>query len=365
MPGVSALLAAGRPVTVGFLGGSVTAGAGASDPEKTSWRALVSRHLQSKFPDSAFRFVNGAIGGTDSVYGAFRFGSHIMDVAVPDLLFAEFSVNDDGDRTRSIRGMEGIVRHARTINPDMSVCFLYSARHGETDGFRKGETRPNIVHHEEVAAHYGLPSLNFAAEFNRLLADGVWTWDRFSEDDVHPTDDGYRIYADSICAFLDGLLGSGSSTKPAGPGTLPAPLDAFNYGPGRLLSPDVLEDPTGWKYEAAWSAEKVCNWNPPAAVLSAEWPGSRFSLAFEGRAVGLALLAGMDAGAIDYRIDGLEWQRAELFDDYCKMFHRPKIALLADGLIPGIHRLEVRVSERSHGDSMGYAVRIQSILLNG
>jgi hypothetical protein len=36
--------------TIGYLGGSITAGAHASDPEKTSWRALTTAWLRRRFP---------------------------------------------------------------------------------------------------------------------------------------------------------------------------------------------------------------------------------------------------------------------------------------------------------------------------
>jgi hypothetical protein len=39
---------AGKPVTVAYLGGSIMAGAGASDPNKTSYRAIVTDWLRQE-----------------------------------------------------------------------------------------------------------------------------------------------------------------------------------------------------------------------------------------------------------------------------------------------------------------------------
>lgn len=106
-------LAKGQQATVAFIGGSVTVGEGASDSEATSYRALTYRYLERRFPNVAFTFINAAIGGTTSTYGAFRLEDHVLDHGGVDLLFVEFAVNDAGNRIESIRAMEGIVRNAK------------------------------------------------------------------------------------------------------------------------------------------------------------------------------------------------------------------------------------------------------------
>src|SRR5262245_58940618 len=45
-------LRAGAPVTIAYMGGAITAGAGASSPEKTSYRALVTDWLRKRYPKS-------------------------------------------------------------------------------------------------------------------------------------------------------------------------------------------------------------------------------------------------------------------------------------------------------------------------
>ena len=40
-----------KALNVVYFGGSVTSGAAASDPEKTSWRAIIGEYLVKKFPD--------------------------------------------------------------------------------------------------------------------------------------------------------------------------------------------------------------------------------------------------------------------------------------------------------------------------
>src|SRR5262245_23729168 len=57
-------LRAGAPVTIAYMGGPITAGAGASSPEKTSFRALVTEWLRKHYPKSEITELNAAINKT-------------------------------------------------------------------------------------------------------------------------------------------------------------------------------------------------------------------------------------------------------------------------------------------------------------
>ncbi|MCP1309907.1 SGNH/GDSL hydrolase family protein [Paenibacillus tyrfis] len=200
-------LKSGGSVTIAFLGGSVTAGNGASDPEQTSYRARLSQYLTDSFKQTAFRFIHAAVGGTDSVYGAYRLQSHVFRTCVPDLLFVEFAANDNGRRLPSVRAMEGIVRHARTLNPHMDICFIYMAKRSGYPYFLKmGRPHVNVCNHEEVAEHYRLPSVDMASEIYRRMASGSLTWDMISEDEVHLNNDGHLLYAQLLEAFMSAAL---------------------------------------------------------------------------------------------------------------------------------------------------------------
>ncbi|MCL6459473.1 MAG: SGNH/GDSL hydrolase family protein, partial [Gorillibacterium sp.] len=183
-------------MTIAFIGGSVTEGAGASDGENTSYRAITCRYLEQRFPAVAFTFINAAIGGTDSVYGAYRLGQDVLQYGPIDLLFVEFAVNDAGNRSESLRAMEGIVRHAKRITPQTDICFLYMANKTGLEQFcANGRVQNNIYHHEEVAEHYQLPSVSIALAIYRRIAAGLIEWEQISGDEVHPNDAGYALYA--------------------------------------------------------------------------------------------------------------------------------------------------------------------------
>lgn len=61
-----------RQLTIGYFGGSITEGAGASDAAKTSWRSLTTSWFRKQFPNAQITEINAAIGGTGSPLGAFR-----------------------------------------------------------------------------------------------------------------------------------------------------------------------------------------------------------------------------------------------------------------------------------------------------
>ena len=83
----------GDRLTVAFLGGSLSWGANATDPNKASWRALIGRRLEERYPDAHFKFVDAAIGGTGSGLGIFRLERDVIPYK-PDIVFVEWLVND-------------------------------------------------------------------------------------------------------------------------------------------------------------------------------------------------------------------------------------------------------------------------------
>ena len=70
--------ASGHPITVGFLGGSITQGSLASRPEYC-YAARVYRWWQETFPLSEITLINAGIGGTTSQFGAARVEEDLLN----------------------------------------------------------------------------------------------------------------------------------------------------------------------------------------------------------------------------------------------------------------------------------------------
>ena len=193
----------GERLTVVFLGGSLTWGANASDPNRTSWRARIAGKLESRFPNAHFKFVDAAIGGTGSGLGVFRLTRDVL-VHRPDLVFLDCTVNDNaylsGDGNSC--SFEGIVRQlmdrAHGCGVIVPVILLTRKTVEESDEAKIARR----VEHLRLASRYSLASADVLGEMRRRREEGGLdldrVWPRELGDDVHPHDWGYGLYADII-----------------------------------------------------------------------------------------------------------------------------------------------------------------------
>ena len=93
---------AGKEVTLAYIGGSITQGAGAT-PINTACYAYKSYQLfKSRFAmRDNVKFVKAGVGGTPSELGMLRFDRDVLrDGEKPDIVVVEFAVNDEGDETK-------------------------------------------------------------------------------------------------------------------------------------------------------------------------------------------------------------------------------------------------------------------------
>ena len=84
--------ASGEKILIGFIGGSITAGSIASSP-RTCYAYLVYSWWKDKFPQSQVGYLNAGIGATTSQFAVARVKEDLLNHD-PDVIFAEFSVND-------------------------------------------------------------------------------------------------------------------------------------------------------------------------------------------------------------------------------------------------------------------------------
>ncbi len=347
---VMARLAQGQPTTIVYFGGSITAGAGASDAEKTSYRGLVGKWFVDTFPNAKVTNVNAAIGGTGSDLGAFRAARDVL-AHKPNLVFVEYAVNDGGaPEPMILRGMEGIVRQIRRADPKTDICFVYTFVVGWLDQFKAGKPVASVQADEKVAEKYAIPSINVAVPAAAKLIDGSMKSEDFARDGVHPTDPGYRIYTDAIVGYLDSCRREGGRVRAH---SLPKPLVADNLEGARMLAPEgmgTLAD--GWRIETK---------DPTGSfpkLLVADKPGAEQTVKFAGSILAMFYVLGPDTGSFDYRIDGGDWKVLDPFDQWAKEWPRAHYRLLADGLSTGAHEVTFRIRAQHHADSKGTITRI-------
>ena len=356
LPNVFAKLRANKPVTIVYFGGSITAGAGASNGDLTSYRARVGQWFETTFPNSKITNVNAAIGGTGSDLGAFRTGRDVL-AHKPDLVFVEYAVNDGGAPPDMIdRSMEGIVRQIRRANPNTDICFVYTFVVGWLNDFKAGKLVRSMQRDEIVAEHYGIPAVNVALPAARKLLDGSLTNEQFSKDGVHPTDAGYQIYTDALVGFLQAQQ---QRAAPARKFRLPKPLRTDSLENAKMLDlASLLPVAPGWKVE-----DKTNNRDFPTLLVS-DTPGSEATIWFDGPMLGLFYVLRPDTGALDYRIDDGNWQKLDPFDVFAKGYARSSYRVIADNLKNDRHNVTFRIRADHNPDSKGNWTRIGFLLTN-
>ncbi|MCG8311334.1 MAG: SGNH/GDSL hydrolase family protein [Cytophagales bacterium] len=347
---------------VAFLGGSITYNPG--------WRDSICAYLEKRFPETDFDFIPAGIPSMGSTPGAFRLERDILSKGKTDLLFVEAAVNDptNGRTTpEQIRGMEGIIRHARNNNPKVDIVSMYFVDPDKMKSYNVGEIPEVILNHEKVASHYKVSSINLAKEVTDRINAGEFTWENDFKD-LHPSPFGQIIYYNSIKIFLDSAwaalsISASKATKYASPDK----LDAFCYDRGKLASIDNADIGSGWKIIPDWTPGAGQNTrkgfvNVP--MLVSDTPGSELQFDFKGKAVGIAVAAGPDTGAIEYSIDGGKFKSVDLFTKWSKHLHLPWYYVLEAELKHEKHSLKIRISENRNPASNDHACRIKHFFIN-
>ena len=346
---------------VAFLGGSIT--------EMNGYRPMVEAILKKRFPDTAFTFTNAGIGSTCSNTGAFRLDRDVLQHGPVDLLVVEFAVNDDQDghlsRTEAIRGMEGIIRHARLQNPNMDIVMTFMVNGHIITMLQKGEQPVSIAAHDEVAKHYQVPTISVAKEMTAEIASGNMTFEQYGG--VHPGPVGQAL----IARMMDDLFSRvwpaplPATAQPAAQVMPAKPLDPLSYFSGRFL--DVRQAKAGkeWTCEVPKWEGLPGKWSPrwkTIPLLSATEPGAELTLDFEGTAIGAFVLAGPDAGIVDVSVDGEPSRPINLFGSYSGGYQYPWTVMLGTDLKPGKHQAVLRISDKT--SKTGHAMRIMAFCVN-
>lgn len=329
---VLAKLKAGGAVRIAYLGGSITAASG--------WRVKSRQWFADQFPQADVSEIHAAIGGTGSDLGAFRVG-HDALAHQPDLLFVEFAVNDGGASPQRIwQAMEGIVRQTWRANARTDICFVYTYRVGYEKDLGQGFCPPAASAMESLAEHYRIPSVDFALRVVQLQADGKLVYQsndaqpegviRFSQDGVHPLDEGHQIYTDVLAQAVQQMQADSQPVDHApklSGSFVPDHWEAAKMVP---LTPAML---TGnWKQLPAEHPLVRSFGGRMGTLWEADQPGSRIAFRFRGSQAKLYDLLGPDGGQVVVTVDGRTRERpVPRFDSYCT-YHRIATLGLAEGL---------------------------------
>lgn len=340
-------LRAGKAVTVAYLGGSTTAGAGAGNPDKTSYRALVSEWLRKKYPKSEITEINASVAGTGSLYGALRARRDVIAFK-PDIVFVDFTINDaNEDESSTKKAVEGLLRQLLVVPQPPEVVMLYLPNN-------KRNVRNEW--HETIAAFYQVPSLDIQDQIGTLIDGGKVKPAECWKDGTTPTDAGYKIFAELITNFLV----EQEKLKPTPiVRNLPLPMvsDEMNYGEFKAVA-EI-------KHDANWRNESSVDRNLPTTLLGSDKTNAQIEYYFEGTVVGLSYRMGPDCGMFEVLIDGKPAPSPLAKIDCYDSGHHIGTRIIAGGLGPGEHKLTIRLVSERNPRSSGGAIRLGYLLVGG
>ena len=182
----------GDPITLGYLGGSITQGSLSSTPD-TCYAAMTTKWWREQYPQTEFTYVNGGIGGTTSQFGAARVDSDILAYE-PDFVIIEFSVNDDNSLFFR-ETYEGLVRKVYSSKTAPAVLLVHNIFY--EDG------RNTQDQHETIGRYYNIPCVSMKTSVYQAIAHGKIAVRDVTPDDLHPNDAGHALLANLITHFLE------------------------------------------------------------------------------------------------------------------------------------------------------------------
>lgn len=190
-----------KPVSVVFFGGSLTWGLGASDPDRTSFRALMESYLREKYPSAHFNFFDSSRGGSGSKLGMFRISEVLSQK--PDLVFLDFTTDDnlDGTDRPTLASYERILRELISEGIPVAQILAGTKNYFGADWKHLGPTRWRD--HFEMGTLYHTAIGNSFPRIQTFLANERRTREQiWPKDETQPNDLGHRFFFE---AARDGL----------------------------------------------------------------------------------------------------------------------------------------------------------------
>ena len=192
----------GEDVTVAFIGGSITQGAGAIpiNTECYAWKTFERFcKLCGKGTEENIHYVKAGVGGTSSELGMVRYERDVCSEGEiqPDLVIVEYAVNDEGDETKG-HCYDSLVRKILLSEQKPAVILLFAVF--AYDWNLQERLSP-------VGTAYDLPMVSVkdcvVEQFYKKAGEGrVLSKNQFFYDIFHPSNYGHTIMADAIAYLM-------------------------------------------------------------------------------------------------------------------------------------------------------------------
>ncbi len=193
----------GEDVTVAFIGGSITQGAGAIPIHTKCYAYLTFQGLcriTGRGTEDNLHYSKAGVGGTPSELGMLRYERDVLKdgAAEPDIVVVEFAVNDEGDETKG-ECYDSLVRKILSAPNRPAVILEFAVF---TNDWNLQERL------RCVGEAYDLPMVStrdaVVEQFYKKPGQGrVVSKNQFFYDTFHPTNIGHRVMADCLLHLIE------------------------------------------------------------------------------------------------------------------------------------------------------------------
>lgn len=230
---------AGKKITIGTIGGSITQGTAAS----TTDERYANRALQwwaKAFPKAQLDFVNAGIGATDSYIGVHRVDADLLSKK-PDVVIVEFSVNDT-DAALNLQTYDSLVRKILQAENHPAVILLFTT---QEDGTSLQDT------HMQIGSAYNLPMISYKNAVLPEIEAGKFTWKDISPDNIHPNSVGHGIIGELLWSYFNSVYAKLDQIDTSDLTFTATPVTKDLYAKGELLDSKTLTPKTMQGFEQA------------------------------------------------------------------------------------------------------------------
>ncbi len=288
-----------------YVGGDLLDGVGLSNPNHR-WSATMSEAFRKHFPDSSIIetrhcqplgswFAQYRTSGGQAVFGEVICSGH--------LAILELATGDRGMDIRHVRRqVEGLVRQINMYRATHSTILVYALTPELLEAYQNGKEPEYITECEKIANYYGIPSLNLAKIAAREILSGKIALADFTQDGVHPTDAGEKIYDVAIRDFVDALVKATPIPDAPTRVKLPEKLWSETNPNGRIIAYERTQFSEGWR------GGQESPLRPFRHLLVTDRAGETVTLKFHGTDVGLIDVTAADTMKMEFSLDGQEWK---------------------------------------------------------
>lgn len=277
--------------TIAYLGASVTL-------QKDGYRPRLHELLLAQ-TGRGHRPVVAGTGAMGSISGVFLMDDLVLRYG-PDLCFVEYATSDVVGTTPFTHlgaVLEGIAGKLRKAGCEACLLYLYRANQ------EPGAANPVVAAYEQVAGHYGVPSINVAGWLDELIRSGEVTEQAVLRDAVHTTPLGSVLTARAIARGLELVAAAEPRARPR-----MGPLFAESFARTRVVpaTPDVLRERDRYR-------KALFRFAYPYIEIDAT---NELRFTPDGDLVGLVVVVGPESGFIE--VDGAgRSDQYLLWDDHC------------------------------------------------